>query len=414
MVKAVCKRTIVVIFFSLGLLLAARKQGNAQRTAVNLQQQVNIPADRLPLDSLLQVVSKQTGVKFSVNTRKFPLSRAVTIKRRKQTVAALLGEIRASTKMDYTFVGGHIIFVDAVAPLPKKAIAVIAGKLPVKSPAAKRDSPEIRAAFPSTLSAEMEHTTKLVAEIPAPASFNATAPSVGPFYNVTRPEVFRTKLARLTANAKISAARNLRLSAAAVAGSGIGSGMRNGRSRGTLRTGVSNWWIKPGVTGDDLLFVHTTLHAGHSLLYGILSWSTDFRNSGYRYGAGVSIPLNEQWRLHGQFTTGRLWFNKDSLQVKRSLVVDLHKVAIMAEIRIGRKWSLQAGPVLNIMRTKFVQDKSAINFVQELSEIRKIYGLIKPQYTLSNNYNPNASKFTSSWIGAQIGIYYNFYLFKRQ
>lgn len=85
---------------------------SAQQSRINGQQKIVLPATQIRFDSLLSIVSRQAGVKFSLNTSKFPPSRVIHLPKGPMLVAQLLSAIRDDTGIYYTVLGGHIIFVD--------------------------------------------------------------------------------------------------------------------------------------------------------------------------------------------------------------------------------------------------------------------------------------------------------------
>lgn len=93
-------------------LLVVCQQLNAQHGAVNLHVKIRVPAGDTRFDSLLHLITRQTGVKFSVNTRKYPLSRTIRIGKSTLSLGDLLAVIHEKSGIYYTALGTHIIFVD--------------------------------------------------------------------------------------------------------------------------------------------------------------------------------------------------------------------------------------------------------------------------------------------------------------
>src|SRR5437870_4848560 len=93
-------------------LLTGVLKSHAQTGAINLQKTVVLPVNTMQLDSLLHLINRQAGVKFSINTRKIPASRPIRIKKQQQTVAGILKEIKQATGVYYTVLGDHIILLD--------------------------------------------------------------------------------------------------------------------------------------------------------------------------------------------------------------------------------------------------------------------------------------------------------------
>src|SRR5687768_4600770 len=86
--------------------------GSAQQGAINLQRTVEIPANAIQLDSLLHLIKRQSGVKFSINTRKIRPTKIIRLKKYRQPIAGVLQEIKQNTGVYYAVLGDHIILLD--------------------------------------------------------------------------------------------------------------------------------------------------------------------------------------------------------------------------------------------------------------------------------------------------------------
>jgi hypothetical protein len=353
---------------------------SAQETSVNLQKEVNIPVADMRLDALLALVSKQAGIRFSVNTRKFPTSRTVQVKKGAQSLLRLLTDLREHTGIDYRVLGGHIIFVDAPALIGTKKIPAVVKQerlipparfviIPV-SPVATKQAGAIFFA-PDTIKKDTGYPRQLV-----------TTPTLAP--------------QRYDA-----------------------SGVRNGSTPiagGAKRNGPVFAW-KPyaaaGMVADESFYVNPTIQAGLPFLYLVGSWSTNFSFSVLRYGAGASISLSDNWRLHLQGTTGRMETNYDSLNViQKKVNAQLHKLALVGEKQVGHYWRLQFGAALNSLQTSYYTNGKSTGLGKQESEALANVKYFKPPYTISNNFSPDASRSNKLWIGFQVGIFYRLIFYK--
>ncbi|RAK30757.1 UNVERIFIED_ORG: hypothetical protein DFS12_109152 [Chitinophaga ginsengisegetis] len=347
----------------------------AQEATVNLQKEVTVPVADMRLDALLTLVSKQAGIRFSVNTRKFPTSRTVHVKKGPQSLLRLLTDLREHTGIDYRVLGGHIIFVDALALiLTKKNPAVVKQErvtpparfviIPV-SPVTTKQTDAIFPALDTVKTDTGYIRPKAIAFPPVPQRYaeNGNTPIAG----------------------------------------------------GVKRNGPV-FSLKPyaaaGMVADESFYVNPTIQAGLPFLYALGSWSTNFSFSMLRYGAGTSIRLSDSWRLHLQGTTGNMEAGYDSLgYIQKTVKVQLHKLALVGEKQIGNHWRLQLGAVLNSLQTAYYTDGKPAALKMEESEALAHVKYFKPPYTISNNFSPDATRSNKLWIGFQIGIFYrlNFY-----
>ena len=112
---ALIVRTSILSIFFLAILMNVSGQ-----SAINLQKKISITANTIQLDSLLRVITRQSGAKFSINTRKFPASKSIAIKDHSPTIAKLLLIIKQTTGVYFATLGDHIILLDN-PPAAKKA-----------------------------------------------------------------------------------------------------------------------------------------------------------------------------------------------------------------------------------------------------------------------------------------------------
>ncbi|MBO9730890.1 MAG: hypothetical protein J7623_19780 [Chitinophaga sp.] len=114
---------------------------NAQQHRINLKQKIVVPASALRFDSLLSIVGRQTGARFSLNTSKFPPSRLIHLGKKVMPVGELLTTIQNDAGIYYTVLGGHIIFIDNPPHIPHPAPAKKAA--PAKAPSEKRPTEKL-------------------------------------------------------------------------------------------------------------------------------------------------------------------------------------------------------------------------------------------------------------------------------
>ncbi|MET3877141.1 hypothetical protein [Chitinophaga sp. OAE865] len=390
---------------------------SAQTAKVNLRKEVNIPAADMQLDELLHLVSKQAGIRFSVNTRKFPGTTVVHIKKGRQPLSRLLGDLRESTGMGYRALESHIIFVDNPAPLAAK-----------RTPAAVKPSKVIQpvhffnrqlSMLPARQAASLPVTflpmsVAMKQDTMYSGLFEATADSSN-----VKPAGFRIPL-HATGNVKdtiVNIYRSPRRSFAAT----LVEHLRPAGGHTPVAGGTENeepiFSFKPyaaaGMVADESFYVNPTIQAGLPFLYVIGSWSTNFSFSMLRYGAGTSMRLPGSWRLHVQVTTGRIEAaGYDSLgYIPITVKAQLHKLSLVTEKQIGNQWGLQVGAALNSLQTTYYRNNEPAPLNKEENEALANIKYFKPPYTISNNFSPDAGRSNKLWIGFQAGIFYrlNFY-----
>lgn len=336
-----------------------------------LDKQFVIAATSMRFDSLLQQVSRQTGIKFSINTRKIPPSRTIHLVKKTCTIRELLDLLTVQTKIFYTTIGGHIILVETPPAAGKKQAppVIIKNSRPVP---------------PKPFSVETE-TSRKMPDHPEPAlppmkELKIQADSLHP---------------GLPAISLQGMPVNPSLSPVAVAAD------RDRKAR------KYSPFVAAGVGTDDIFYANLMVRAGLPFLYGIASFGTDFKHSGIRYGAGTFYRLNPTVNIHLRFLAGsyKALFD-DSVTNQRTFQVkgNLKQIQLVAEKKITDRLSWEAGINFTVFKTTYYN--SGVPFAPRMSQkdAEDRYPFIHPFYTLTDNYNPANPSFTASWIGFQAGL----------
>jgi len=415
---------VIATGFIIFLITTAIK-GNAQQGTINLNKPVVVQATYIQLDSLLRLITKQTGAKFSLNSRKFPSTRSIHINQHKQTIEDLLQTIKRNTGVYYALLGDHIILLDNPPPVKKSDPVATIKKphtVPTRLPAASSTSqtrppsnkpttvkPAATISKSQLQPAAADTIKKATAEHETPAGKNDIT-AADNLTNKADTDTLKKPSTTLVLNDSTinkPAAKNR-----TTAGYSNNPASKNkpAKERNSILSGL---FVKPGFSTDDVFYVNPTVHIGHTWLYGIASWSTNFKINGFRYGVGSSIPFNEDWRLHLQFTTGTYFSSViNTISMKWEFKTELLKAGIIAEKKLNDRFSLQFGPVLNIMRLTFYRngEKTSPRVTEESAN--KSFTLIRPIYTLSDNYSMQNIQSTKLWVGLQVSFFYNLHFFK--
>lgn len=164
--------------------------------------------------------------------------------------------------------------------------------------------------------------------------------------------------------------------------------------------------IKAGITADETFYLNPTIYGGWRFLYGIASWSTNFNVSGFRYGGGVAVGISADWRVHLAVTTGKLEKSYDTsgfiLQGKTTLT----RFALTGEKKLHEKWRFQIGVTYCMLRTTYYQNGvPAPPFIDD-NKVKNWLNPINPVYTITNSYTNDKTIHKQSWLGLQVGIFY--------
>lgn len=137
----------------------------------------------------------------------------------------------------------------------------------------------------------------------------------------------------------------------------------------------------------------------------------------FRAGVGIAARLSDDWRLHLQGTTGQQSHMYDVIDtIGQSLSGTLNsrilKISIVAEKKMGKHFRLQAGIVLNSQRIQYTPGNGGDLLTTKMDQIYQQTNIIHAPYTISNTYGYRQS--TKTWIGFQVGIFYNINFNKRE
>ncbi|SEW37753.1 hypothetical protein [Chitinophaga arvensicola] len=411
------------------MLLASHLPSNAQNGEVNLKRKISIPAGNIRFDSLLHLIRRQTGIKFSVNTRKYPPSRMIPIGKRTLPLEDLLEVIHSRSGIYYTVLGAHIIFVDTP---PQQANAVhrsqapvTVGKAPVsimsakkgKAPVIKPPESKQPVVKPPQVKRPVKSPSLLTMEALPPAS-----PQMAVVVTGLEHVSFISYKKNLTAGDSIPlvtlSSDSIRVDKAPQTGTSLIRSAWEGitsirlpalgynEQKRTGRRAVFNPEIKPGITADETFYMNPIIQAGWPFLYGIVSWSSNFKVAGLRYGGGVSARIADNWRLHLAVTTGKLEKSYDTSGFIIQGKSTLNRVALRAEKPLNEKWCLQFGVAYAMLRTAYYQNGTLTPpFISE-NEVKREVNPINPIYTIGGRYTQDGAVHHQTWIGFQIGIFY--------
>jgi hypothetical protein len=420
--KRVVNNIWLIIF-----LIALCKTGYGQQGSINLQKMVVVQSKTIPLDSLLHLIKRQTGVKFSINTRKIPPTKLIRIKNARQPIEGVLQEIKQNTGVYYAILGDHIILLDNPPPARQKEKSI--HPIPVSHSRHKQTASTNRITSPIKKTTVKKTVATRADSIPAVTmpqdSLNKKTGSNSnpvPLVNILPQPIADSPLYRSVAGDTVKAITAddpkkditpqppvRKRSDALTSQSKPAS-----KNKTEKQPFISNVFVKAGIAAGDIFYCSPTLQFGIPYIYGIASWNSNFTISGLRYGVGGSIPLSDQWKLHLQLTTGNLSSKFDTIPQSWEFKTRLHRAALIAETNLGNRFTIQFGPIVNVMKWTFyrngVKSPPGISTMQ----VDQKFNLIQPVYTISDNYSMNASKSTKTWIGLQVCILYNFNFYKKE
>jgi hypothetical protein len=418
--KRVVNNIWLIIF-----LIALCKTGYGQQGSINLKKMVVVPSNAIPLDTLLHLIKRQTGVKFSINTRKIPPTKFIRIKNARQPIEGVLQEIKQNTGVYYAILGDHIILLDNPPPARQKEKSIHPIPVSHSHPKPSASSNRITRPIKKTIvkkTVVIRTDSIPTVSIPQDSLNKKTSPNSNPapLVKIPPPSIADSPYRSVSGDTvkTITAddpKKNIPIPQPPVRKrSGASQSMPASKNQTEKQPFINNLFVKAGISADDIFYCSPTLQFGIPYVYGIASWNSNFTISGLRYGVGSSIPLSDQWKLHLQLTTGNLSSKFDTIPQSWEFKTRLHRAALIAEANLGNRFTIQFGPIMNVMKLTFYRNGEKSSPGISTAHVDQKFNLIQPVYTISDNYSMNVSKSTKTWIGLQVCIFYNFNFYKKE
>jgi hypothetical protein len=434
----------VIILFSLSISLL--HPAYAQQSRLKQEKELLLPGKKLRLDSLGALVARQTGYIFSFNAQKINPGLTILLTNQSITVRSLLEQLKSRYKLRHRIAGNYIIIhneplvakelppaTKPIANVPKavrpktvtppkreQKAAIVSpprnnnNNKPLASPTPSRantapvisDNQQQQPVVDTTTTGgiKRQQPSRQWAILPAAVN-NYDGPGINPGSIAPRADTSLPSLKQTTGNSPASNSR--------AGGNAGGGGGRGGRDR--TRSGNSNFFAAAGLAADDVFYASPTLHTGFPWLYLIAKWNTNFDVQGISYGVGTSLRLGDNdWKMGLDVTMGNLSKSYHpfpppsdtmTIQVKGRLL----RINLQLEKELGSHWQLRFGPVFNMLRSSYYINGKSIaidTYFPPGADIDGTYYVIKPVYTISNNYKTGATTSNKSWIGLQVSLLY--------
>ena len=117
------------LFMAVAALILPVLAGHAQIAREKLDKKIIVRTESMRIDSLLDLVARQTGIEFSFNSKKINPSKHIPVKKGSQKLADCLSYVRNCTGIYFAAIGEHIILIDN--PPQARHALVLTEKAPV-------------------------------------------------------------------------------------------------------------------------------------------------------------------------------------------------------------------------------------------------------------------------------------------
>lgn len=386
------------------------------------------------LHTLTREIQQQSGITFSYDASRVRPDSKVKLKKDRMTVAELLSYIRKKTGIGYKVVSGnHIIYIPpSRKPGRKKPVAARKAIKPKPADWQQRESYPSPPATAANDSLSGQYIM-VVGDSATAAGyyFGGGAAGAGGVYTGHERPAYEA----FVVDDEEEDDWNDPYGNLAPAKSRFGTPLGQSGGISFLKSSVM---IAPLVSVDEIYYLNPGIRAGFDFLYGAVSYNATGPYPHWRYGAGVSVPLNPRWRIALAFNTGRRisqpyniltidtippsqpdTFELPTIVEKNTpLLVEsrLTRVTLSFEWHAGSNFYLDAGLTLNHLRSRYSSENQPV----ALSDILPIgydadekYRTLKPPYLLGNTYQGNTSSNTKIWLGLQLTLIYRLHFFDR-
>lgn len=372
------------------------------------------------ITSLAKNISAQTGLKYSLNMQNASLKKKITLKPGNYTLAQVLEQVKKQANLQYKILGTHILFVDySAGNAAVKAAPGTTAKQTLQAPpkAATRTIVKKVQTAPQHLVKPHRSAAAVKVQPPQqkrlPVINGGIIPASEKQRIITADNSSAFSIAawlkgrdKLLPQAAIMPAKK-----AAVAGT---APVPPAAAAAKQPYNKRAWWkpmLKAGVAADELLYGGAHVQAGLHWVYGIALWGTNFSNSQFRWGAGLSLPLGATQRIQLNFTTGTsaAYYAEDSAYREVWEKEKLHRLGIAWSKDIGNRLSMQVQVHYNLLHQSFTaaRDTGTIDIKNPLTgDFDQRYRVFTPPYTIRKSTGANTAD--KSWLGIQLSLFYRF------
>lgn len=364
-----------------------------------LNRLITLPTQKVRLDTLLQTITRQTGIRFSYNSKRLNTAYKLTLNQKKVTVQEALDLLKSKTNVLYSLIENHVILNIEKSTIKKDPL-----QKPVEAePAVK----------PTSLSpAAFERSEKTSGELPQAVDTASTE-----IIPEKKPVINDTTLYRIQ-NAVLPLKDSVKETPA------VATPTRDTVSQKTSPVvkrisppKKSGYFIDLGFTSEETLFFGATLRTGTPTFFGTLSLKSNGRSAILLYGLSGILHSGNRSRMvlntfFGTYTKSLRATTEslDSIKTNHKIVVSGLWIGMSTgiewKLNASGNWKLFAGLSLNALQSKYNVDgkNQGLSGLPGSNPERK-YSAFYPFYSISNTYDDSRFESLKTWIGVQVGIY---------
>ncbi|HMV10277.1 MAG TPA: hypothetical protein PKL56_00525 [Cyclobacteriaceae bacterium] len=368
-----------------------------------LSRNITLSTQKVRLDTLLQTITRQTGIRFSYNSKRLNTAYKLTLIKRQLTVREALEQLKNKTNVLYALIETHIIL-----NIDKSTIQ--------KSPPAK---PLARLTQPTSLKPISPEKVEEQKEVKLPAPSDTTYLTSSKLLLPEIATILKDSASSQTDNAVPFSTDSSSLQVATTK-----TGQRDSaKHRVTPVTKSwspqkkSGYFIDLGVNMEETLFLGATLRTGTNSFFGTISLKSNGQSALVLYGLSGALRSGTRSRVLINTYFGKYSKSIFATTVSVDTVKTNHKIVVSGiwfGINTGIEWNLNssgtwklfAGLSFNALESKYKVDGQSKGLTgMPGSNPERKYAAFYPFYTLSNTYTDTSFESLKTWIGLHVGLY---------
>ncbi|HNH61152.1 MAG TPA: hypothetical protein PLS80_14055 [Cyclobacteriaceae bacterium] len=368
-----------------------------------LSRNITLSTQKVRLDTLLQTITRQTGIRFSYNSKRLNTAHKLTLIKRQLTVREALEQLKNKTNVLYALIETHIIL-----NIDKSTIQ--------KSPPAK---PLARLTQPTSLKPISPEKVEEQKEVKLPAPSDTTYLTSSKLLLPEIATILKDSASSQTDNAVPFSTDSSSLQVATTK-----TGQRDSaKHRVTPVTKSwspqkkSGYFIDLGVNMEETLFLGATLRTGTNSFFGTISLKSNGQSALVLYGLSGALRSGTRSRVLINTYFGKYSKSIFATTVSVDTVKTNHKIVVSGiwfGINTGIEWNLNssgtwklfAGLSFNALESKYKVDGQSKGLTgMPGSNPERKYAAFYPFYTLSNTYTDTSFESLKTWIGLHVGLY---------
>jgi hypothetical protein len=373
---------------------------NGQNKTINLTKPIPINAKLLRIDSMLKIVSRETGLIFSYDASKIKTTTVIILKKQNPNLVEIFSLLKNQASLDCKLLDDHAVLYHS------KTQESLQPRVSSKNTTTKINSPVTNPAIAPTQASP--ENMKLLKPEAGNRPLSDSSVSIILTDTIQQNDSTQTK----SSFSSIDSARaNKKKSISSK------SNVRRQKRPISFKLTAPDIDAKAGLSIDESSYMGATTQIGVPFLYGTVSWNTNLNVNHWRLGILANFKLSKNLDVQLSWNNGSLekTYVVDStgflplynLNVKSKLT----RFGISVQFPISPLFIIQVGSQFNILQTEYFINSTPTT-LQLLPNAREIYYTIKAPYSFNKELSPQFS-YLQNWVGFQLSVLYKIKLYTK-